>query len=73
MSPYERRQDHADLRELIETLREIEASGADARTRRAAQELVDKLLESSAERRRGGQVPLLLRPGTWLRRLGRCA
>ena len=73
MSPYEPRQDHDDLRELIETLREIEASGADAQTRRACQELVDKLLENSAERRGRSRIPLLQRPGTWLRRLGRCA
>ena len=72
MNSPEPRQGESDLRELIERLRQIQASDASPLERRACQDLVEKLLESSPYRRSEG-AGRLAAPVQWLRRLGRCA
>lgn len=73
MNQHEPRQGEHDLRELIETLRQIEASDADAPTRRTCRELVKKLTGNLPDLGSESKVRVLPRVGMWLPRLGRCA
>lgn len=73
MNSHEPKQGESDLSELIERLRQIEASDASPASRCACQELVDKLLEGSPYRRAETARRPVPGPVQWLRRLGRCA
>ena len=73
MNDREPRQGERELRELIEKLRQIEASDASPSSRRACQDLVDKLLETSPYRQPENVRRAPSKPVLWLRRLARCA